>query len=854
MIAGLWLRPLWQRPSRALGTIAGVALGVASVVSTALASRAAVASLTSDVAALAGEAQLEVTRPGGVPLADLELLRAFASEVWIAPVVEGAALSLGGGASESRELVRLFGVDLLLDQELRTLTLTGERDESAARDALLHGRGAALSRSGAERLGVGVGDTLALVVQSRRVELEVAALFEPAHFSSAWERLVLLDVALAQELLGRTATVDRLELRPRNEGQLDLEEFAARLARALPAGYRVAPASARRDEGERLIRSLAFNLTALAGVSVLVGMVLVATTLATSIVERRTLLALLRSLGASRGQLALAVALEAALIGLAGGALGVWAGRAVAQRLAVDVHGSMATIAEDALLGAVELGPGWVAAGIALGVFTALVAALLPLREARRIPPLQALRGEMPSAASASLWTSSVAWLVFLLAAAWFCTRLPPWNGRAIWALVAALLLLATELVLAGPLLELLGRVPARWLGTRFGPPLRLAQAALSASRQRAAWAASAVGVAVALAVSMATLVGSFRSNVVDWTNATMRADLNLRPLPTDAGSSAGRVAPEVVELAEELFGAENLDPYHQTTATVNGLPISLGGAAFAVLAREGGVPFLDGRAAEEVFRDAHARGAAVVNEPFARNFGLARGELVELSTSGGRTLREIAGVYRDFSGHMGRVVLDLADYRALQPEEGPESVAIFLPEGADVERSRALLNAALAGRYWVEVLNNGEARAEVLRIFERTFAVTVALQLISCGVAALAVLLVLGALVRERVRDLAVVRVLGGSRGQLGTLVVSQALLLGVAGALGGLAVGLLVGWVLVSVVNVQSFGWSLRFAPPASILWNVLAVVPACFVAGLLPAWLSWRSDPQEALREPD
>ena len=153
-----------------------------------------------------------------------------------------------------------------------------------------------------------------------------------------------------------------------------------------------------------------------------------------------------------------------------------------------------------------------------------------------------------------------------------------------------------------------------------------------------------------------------------------------------------------------------------------------------------------------------------------------------------------------------------------------------------------------------VEILNNREVRAEVLAVFDRTFQITVALQLIASAVAALAVVLVLGALVRERVRELAVVRVLGGSPAQLGGLVVSQALLLGLAGGLGGLAVGLVVGYVLVAVVNVQSFGWTLRFAPPPAVLWTALAVLPACVLAGLLPAWLSWRARPQEVLRQAD
>ena len=115
-------------------------------------------------------------------------------------------------------------------------------------------------------------------------------------------------------------------------------------------------------------------------------------------------------------------------------------------------------------------------------------------------------------------------------------------------------------------------------------------------------------------------------------------------------------------------------------------------------------------------------------------------------------------------------------------------------------------------------------------------------------------VVLVLTALVREREQELAVVRVLGGSRVQLGALVAGQALFLGLAGAVGGLAIGTLVGWVLVAVVNVQSFGWSLRFTFPPSVLASAALVVPACLLAGWIPAWMSQRLEPREALREPD
>ena len=262
IVRSIWLRPMLARPLRTVATVLGVAVGVASVVSTILASQAAVASLGSDVEVIAGKARLEVTNPGGVALADFEALRPICDEVLLAPVVEGMALSPKLG-----ELVRLVGVDILVDTGAttgaRSIELNGGLTSvEDARAIMLQANGIALPRDLADALGKAAGDTLELVVRSRRVTLDVAALFDPSPVSAAWDRVVLADVALAQELFGRLDRVDRLELVPRKggaRGEPDTTRLAARVAALLPPGYRVAPASTRREEGNRLVRALEFD-------------------------------------------------------------------------------------------------------------------------------------------------------------------------------------------------------------------------------------------------------------------------------------------------------------------------------------------------------------------------------------------------------------------------------------------------------------------------------------------------------------------------------------------------------------------------------------------------------------------
>jgi putative ABC transport system permease protein len=348
-------------------------------------------------------------------------------------------------------------------------------------------------------------------------------------------------------------------------------------------------------------------------------------------------------------------------------------------------------------------------------------------------------------------------------------------------------------------------------------------------------------------------MVHSFRATVIDWANQGMRADIWVRPLAADTGVQVGRLDPEVVRVAERLFGKDTVDPFHTAEATFHGQQVALSGGAFPVVARRGGVTFRDGRDSRAVFAAALARHAAVVGEPFATRFHVREGDTITLGVPGGTLTRRIEGVFYDYSHPQGMVVIDNADFLAVYPDDGPQDLALFLPPGTDARTARERLLAALGGRFLVEPLLNRELRAEVVAIFDRTFAITRALQAVAAAVAVLAVLTVLFALLGERRRDLALLRSLGATRGQVAGVVAGQAALLGLAGAAAGLATGLAIGLVLVKVVNVQSFGWTLRFLPDwGSMAVTAALVTAACLLSGLAPALAAARMHPGDALRE--
>lgn len=867
--AVLRLRPVVARPGRLIASVLGVAIGVAAVIATIAGSTAAVASLAQDVETLAGPAVLEVRGPGGVAFERLADLAPIADAVDLVPVVEDSVLvnSPDSGDGAERTRLRVLGLDLVSDRRLRQVETgdatqiggafddDGDGGGNRAFETLLFENGAFVPQSLADELGVQRGDTLEVLVGDGPRRLPVVAVFDPGRLSSPWARTIVVDAGTARVLFGRGERYDRVELVPRG-GALTgaaIDALAQRARGLLDARTNdgtsallfVEPPSTRRAEGERLVASLRFNLTALSAVSMLVGIALVATTLATSVVQRRDRLALMRSLGASRAQLAAGVLGEAAAIGLLGGLLGVALGALGAQGAVAGVQGAAYSIVPTTTsAGAVAFEAWWLPLGVVLGLAAALFAAALPLREATGVPPIQNLRSERPTQLSrrAHLISWSVVGGLVLLALA--LLQLPPIGRRPVFALAACLVLLAASVACTPSLVDLAARVR---LARRRGVALRLAQAALASSRGRAAWAAGAVAIAVGLAVAMATMVGSFRRTVVEWTNEAMTADLFI------SSSVGDELDDRVVSTALELFGDARTKTYRQADARFEGERILLGGTPFTVDRDHGTWPVLGGGSTAEAFARAIERRGVVVNEPFARRFDRWPDDTIALETAGGPLVVPIVAVLREYAGQEGRVFLDEARWLALHDDPRARSLSIFLPEGTDFANERARLLDALGPDALIDVVDRQGLFDEVLAIFDRTFAVTIALQILSSIAAALAVVTVLGALVRERRFDLAVIRVVGAARSQVATLVLGEAFVLGAVGALAGAVLGATVGYVLVTVVNVQSHGWSLAFVPPVEpVLVTLAAVIPACVLAGLPPALGAMVRPPREVLRE--
>jgi putative ABC transport system permease protein len=276
-----------------------------------------------------------------------------------------------------------------------------------------------------------------------------------------------------------------------------------------------------------------------------------------------------------------------------------------------------------------------------------------------------------------------------------------------------------------------------------------------------------------------------------------------------------------------------------------------LGAGDFDVMARRGRLLFRRGDSAT-ILREAKAEGQLIVSETFAERYRLKEGDLVTLHPPGRTVQLRIAGVYYDYTTEGGLAVMDRGLFQTLWRDPWLSSVVIYLAPGTDPQAVRQEIPRRLPGYEDLVVLSNRALKARVLEIFDQTFAITYALEIVALAVAVLGILNTLVASVLERTREIGVLRSVGFTRGGIRRTVLCEAACIGLlANALGALA-GLGLSLILIYVINKQSFGWSIQFSFPGRLLAEyALLTLGASLAAGFLPAVRASRIPIAEAVR---
>jgi len=476
------------------------------------------------------------------------------------------------------------------------------------------------------------------------------------------------------------------------------------------------------------------------------------------------------------------------------------------------------------------------AACFVLGTAAAVAGAWFPARQAEALSPAMALKG-LGSAAGgqAPVWPG-----LALLAAGGLLALLPPVAGLPLAAYAAVAALLAGGVVLVPAAVQgLLARQ-----GALARPVLLLALRRARFARHTASATVAGVVASLALSVAITVMVASFREAVSAWLDTALPADLYARA--GGGGSLADPVflPPALLAQAAALPGVARvaatrqlplvIDP-QQPALTLMARPLGADGASLPLLGAVLPVP----AGTVGVF----------VSEPAAAIHGWQPGQVISLPLPGTTGVRfAVRGLWRDYARQFGAVAIDSADFQRLTGDARVNDLALWLAPGAAPAAVEAALQRAAGSALPLEIASTANLRTISLKIFDRSFAVTVYLQVVAIGVGLVGVAASLSAQVLARRKEFGLLAHLGLTRRQVVLLVGAEATAWLAAGAIIGLLLGLAMAVVLVHVVNPQSFHWTMPLSVPVPRLAVLAGTVLAAGVATAL--WSARRAAGRSAV----
>lgn len=867
------LRYLLRRPLQSILCIIGVALGVAVVIAIDLANVSAARAFNLSTETVAGRATHQVIGSGAT-ISDT-VYRRIKVELGIdnaAPIVSAYATAV----ELDQQPLRILGIDAFADFPFRNYLGDGNVAASGRINLssfLVQPNSVLISQNTAERYGLKTGSTFTLRIGARNQTVRVVGILQPADANSrrALDGLALMDIAAAQQLFQMPGQLSHIDLIA-DERTAEGRDTLARIAQILPPGMQIVKPQARSQSVESLTDAFQLNLTALSLLALVVGMFLIYNTIMFSVVQRRPMIGTLRCLGVTQGEIFRLILTETLILAAIGGLLGVGLGILMGRgsvRLVTQTINDLYYVVN---VQDIEIAPFTLIKGFVLGVGAALLAALAPAYEATSIPPVTALkrsnveqrvRRVLPKVAVAGVILFAIGGGMLLL------TKQLVVNLGGIFGVIVGLAIISPLATVF--LMEALTPLMNRFAGV-IG---RMSTRSVVNSISRTAIAIASLMIAVSVIIGLQSMIGSFRNTVENWLEASLLADIYVGPVTSGVNDNVATIdAPTIAQFkalpgvaevtllrrapvdaavgsVQPVDKVDKVDQVLQVQLTNNltnvtnlqnfqNLPNPFFPASMLVIdsvrERPAKTFVWSARDTDGAWAAMKGRDELWVSEPFANKHDITQSNnRLVLRTDQGEREFIVQAVYYDYASDQGIVMMRRDTYERYFNDRQVSSIALYLSDPNAV--SVQALRTQFAGKNLL-INANRDLRNNALQIFDRTFAITGALNLLATVVAFIGVLSALMALQIERTRELGMLRANGMTLRQLWRMTLLETGLMGGTAGLFSMPTGWLLALILVYIINLRSFGWTIRL----NLEWQtfaqaLLVALISALLAGIYP-----------------
>lgn len=793
-------------------SVIGIALGIALFIGVKVASDRAVSSFDASIEGVDLTANFEILDISGID---------FDERIYpvIRKVEENAfpVLAANGYLPELKETIAIDGIHTIKDGAFLDFQKQRRYDmENFYRDA----KGIFITKRFSEEHSIKKGDILRPLVYDREYPLKVVDVVEEQRLPV---NTVIIDLGNFQEYFGRIGYLSRIDLRTD-------EQKAEKIRSILPQNLEIEKKQEAIANREALLKSFRYNLQFVSLIAILVGLFLLYNTVFISVVKRRTDIGILRGLGTDRRTVVLLFIVQGLIMGAAGSLVGIVLGQAAAYFSVLAVERTISTMFFPLSVSDYFISVREALLAIITGIFVSLIASVVPAFESSRIRPNESMReGSFEGRYKKHLKTSLLLGPFCLIAgilASYVDYRSMTFEFPFL-AYGGIILIIAGFTFLCPAYLSVVLRAVKRIFERAFRGTGRITLGDMVGNIYRFSVAVMSVAISGALIITLFTLIFSFRNSLKEWIHRNISADVYIKPASCTSNFCFFPLPDEVLKTVKSMRGVTHIDRFRALSLDFHGRKVVAG------------FGLRENRAKDRMIG---------ISRYLAIRYGLKRGDSLELQTPKGRKRFVIGDIFSSYSTTSGFLYLDrelLKEYWGL---DDATQLGIYLQRGVDADRFISALKERLSGSYSLEIMNNEELRRKVLGIFDRTFAITYAIELIAIIVSLMGVINTLLALVLERKREISIIRYLGGTWRQIRRLLLLAAGIVGVSGIIWGVLLGALMSVIFIDVINTISFGWEIQFKIPALYLSLVMsALFLTTLAASLLPSKVARQIDPK-------
>ena len=809
--------------------VIGILLGVAVVIAIDYANESSKKAISLSSQSITGKATHQILASGsGIPEDYFtEMMRTGVFKE-ATPVIEGYV-----NVSEfDQQAILILGIDPILDFPFRQY-YGSEDDQLSKLVAIISEPGSGIiAKDLAEEFDLSLGDEINYIFEGKPGKIKIVGLIasdEPIVRESL-KGLIIVDIATAQTAFNKIGFLDRIELIIHNTTQEEIIE------NNLPPGLIIRSTAEQNQQLNNMVGAFQLNLTALSLLALVVGGFLIYNTMTFSVIQRRELIGLYRSLGFYRSEIFFMILFEALIIGIIGTFFGVIVGIALGSQTVNLILQTINDLYYVTTVKSVTIPMESVVKGIVLGIFATILVSIPPAIEAMQVTPRTAkIRSGYEEKVRKNLLLLSILGIILFIIS--YFLLFSPYFKNLWWAFLATLLVVIGFSIFAALGLFLILPGLSKILKRYFGLIPGIAARELYRSLSRTAVAVSSLMVAVSVTIGMSMMINSFRYTVSIWLQETLAGDIYISVPNQFSNRSSAFIDHEIVKIVYDYPDIKSID----SLLTINGIS-DFGDLQINVITNDKiayeRIFTKTVEPVEEIWTDLEL-GKILIAEPLAQRFNLEVQEMLPIETPAGKVDFEIIGIFSDYTSSQGYIMMTRSVFEKYWDNQEVTAISINLNENKDINVALKELKSQLSQiNQELLIRSNQSLRNDVLVVFDRTFAITNALRFIATLVSFIGILSATLIILLDRKREFGMLKAIGFRQKELNQLVLTETGLMGFFAGIFAIPTGIVISLILVFVINLRSFGWTIQFYLDFwSIMQGVIIAMLAAFVAAIYP-----------------